>query len=713
MHARRPDPPWGAHPLAALALACWTACCTGQGDGVGDSRADSRADSVADAARTADGSCDPADLPPGVCRCDRDCDDGNPCSEDACVLDTCHHWPLVDAACDDGDPCTADDRCDAAMQCTPATSVDCADQNPCTDDRCVAGQGCENEAQQDGTACGDAPGWACVAGDCRCTPQCTGRVCGPDGCGGACGQCAGDERCDAVGVCVAASCEPDCTGRACGPDPSCGLPCGECPSGYTCLDGACLCVPLCADRACGADGCGGSCGECTSGEACDAAGQCVTTACVPDCTGRECGPDPVCGVGCGQCAAGYTCEVGRCNCEPLCGDRECGPDVRCGTSCGSCPPGEACAVGRCVCGPDCTGRVCGDNGCGGSCGSCALGERCDAAGQCRPDDVCEPDCSGLQCGPDPSCGQSCGTCPTGLGCVSGACVCEPYCWDRECGPDPVCGESCGTCPSGERCVDGRCRCDPDCTGRVCGLDPRCGESCGSCLPGTTCVTGTCVCVPECSGRVCGDDGCGGSCGGCPSGSACTEAGQCVSVSGCADGQRDELGDTGRWPTVAACAGTFGWVSLRAARTGRACGDDIATACAAPEDLCAPGWHVCMRNGRSTDLRFRLTSLECRALARPFVAATNNCSNPPEQNPATVGCNMSEPFGCYATGWCSAPPVCGPHETTHCPHTIWAPGGTFIFGLHAGRTVDQGCGHISTSVSYSGQGTLAGVLCCRD
>ena len=35
------------------------------------------------------------------------------------------------------------------------------------------------------------------------------------------------------------------------------------------------CVPLCAGKSCGDDGCGGACGVCAGGQTCTAAGQCV------------------------------------------------------------------------------------------------------------------------------------------------------------------------------------------------------------------------------------------------------------------------------------------------------------------------------------------------------------------------------------------------------------------------------------------------------
>lgn len=71
------------------------------------------------------------------------------------------------------------------------------------------------------------------------------------------------------------------------------------------------CVPACAERACGDDGCGGSCGTCGAGLRCDAAFACVPdgSGCVPACGGRACGEDG-CGGSCGVCGTGLACDAG-------------------------------------------------------------------------------------------------------------------------------------------------------------------------------------------------------------------------------------------------------------------------------------------------------------------------------------------------------------------------------------------------------------------
>ena len=74
--------------------------------------------------------------------------------------------------------------------------------------------------------------------------------------------------------------------------------------------------------------------------------------CVSDCTGLECGADPVCGQSCGTCDDGYTCQSGECvedACVPACGTAVCGMDPVCGTlSCGTCDDGYHCQSGQCL-----------------------------------------------------------------------------------------------------------------------------------------------------------------------------------------------------------------------------------------------------------------------------------------------------------------------------------------------------------------------------
>lgn len=74
-----------------------------------------------------------------------------------------------------------------------------------------------------------------------CVPQCEGKYCGSDGCGGSCGSCGAGQACSpTTNRCVASPCTPDCRGRQCGND-GCGGTCGGCRKGDLCVEasGAC------------------------------------------------------------------------------------------------------------------------------------------------------------------------------------------------------------------------------------------------------------------------------------------------------------------------------------------------------------------------------------------------------------------------------------------------------------------------------------------
>ncbi len=308
-----------------------------------------------------------------------------------------------------------------------------------------------------------------------CTPQCSGRQCGADGCGGVCGQCLSGQSCNtSSGQCIS-SCTPQCNGRQCGAD-GCGGVCGQCLSGQSCntTSGQCIssCTPQCSGRQCGPDGCGGVCGQCLSGQSCNTTtGQCAAS-CTPQCSGRQCGTDG-CGGVCGQCLSGQSCNAqGQCaaQCVPSCSGKACGDDG-CGGSCGTCPNGQSCSTGACVseCTPSCAGKVCGDDGCGGSCGTCSTGEACDEAGAC----VSSCGCEGKQCGDD-GCGRVCGYCGPNTVCnaETNQCDARPVTTpdNDQPGPQPE------TCPTGQiwSAYAGACVLDPTQGGNAGSSSSGCG-----------------------------------------------------------------------------------------------------------------------------------------------------------------------------------------------------------------------------------------------
>jgi hypothetical protein len=116
-----------------------------------------------------------------------------------------------------------------------------------------------------------------------CTPNCAGKECGDDGCGLSCGQCVQGSPFCVDGVC--ADCMPDCVGKLCGDD-LCGGTCGICFQGWPCVEGMCVCAPLCDAVTCeGPDGCGGTCPPCTGTSDVDASPDVADSTLDPD-------PDP-------------------------------------------------------------------------------------------------------------------------------------------------------------------------------------------------------------------------------------------------------------------------------------------------------------------------------------------------------------------------------------------------------------------------------------
>jgi hypothetical protein len=262
-----------------------------------DAPADARADARDDAAGETVDAVDTGGCPAGRTHCPAGCVD---LTTDPGNCGACGHLCVAGEVCNES-------AC--ASTCT-AGLVNCS--GACVDvdtDEAHCGS-CSRACAADET---------CTSGSCLCVPQCAGRSCGPDECGGSCAPgCGPGYTCTAAGAC-------SCGGTVCGS--SC------CTAGQLCLGGTC-CTPSCAGRSCGSDGCGGSCPPgCGPGYTCTTAGACTC-------------PGPVCGSTC--CGADQVCYGTGC-CTTACGGRECGSDG-CG---GSCPPGcdaeHSCSVsGTCV-----------------------------------------------------------------------------------------------------------------------------------------------------------------------------------------------------------------------------------------------------------------------------------------------------------------------------------------------------------------------------
>ncbi len=492
------------------------------------------------------GSEDPTGTHPRACSdCGAGCDEAGSCGPgcpgecgscaeagEVCLEDGSCWAPQCDGKACGVDPqgiscgtCPAGTECvDGLFQCMPlpegclAQPTGVTGCGGCACEACVCAKypGCCSEGWDVfcAAACELECGQDCSA--CPAEPSCDGIGCGSY-CGVDCGGCEAGQVCHGYQCCA-----PQCDGKTCGSD-GCGGVCGTCEGADACVDGVCVaCQPQCDGKACGDDGCGGSCGTCESGTMCSA-GQCVAGGCAGKCGGSSSGPwgqcwcDNQC-VNMGDCCADAceVCDLKAC-CTPACDGKACGDDG-CGGSCGQCADGETCEAGQCLpCQPQCDGKACGPDGCGGSCGTCAAGEAC-AGGVCE---ACEPQCDGKGCGDD-GCGGSCGTCAIGQVCAAGVCTADPcfhisfegcceegqlkYCQNGQL-VEELCNNGCGWNGAAGYYDCGQSGADPS------------GQWPLEC-PGQGCT-------PSCDGLECGSDGCGGSCGGCGAGSTC-QAGQCVS-----------------------------------------------------------------------------------------------------------------------------------------------------------------------------------------
>ena len=240
-----------------------------------------------------------------------DCDDGNPCTDDACDTDTGCTNTNNTASCDDGNACTVTDVCVDGV-CSGSGAPDCDDGNICTDDSCDPDTGCVNAFNtascDDGNACNVTD--ACLNGVCVGT----GVVNCDDS------NLCTDDTCDADTGCVFTDNTNPCEdGDLCTAGDVCGG--GACQSGTDTLD--------CDDGVgCTIDGCDPDFG-------------CVNTAVHLDCDDSVDCTDDVCDLDLGcvnttvdlNCDDGVDCTVDVC--DPVLGcvytpvDLNCDDSVAC------------------------------------------------------------------------------------------------------------------------------------------------------------------------------------------------------------------------------------------------------------------------------------------------------------------------------------------------------------------------------------------------
>ena len=424
---------------------------------------------------------------------DKECgDDGCGSSCGSCALDE----DCVDGVCQVDLPGAMGENCESAADCITMMCVVFDGEKVCSkacsgDASCPLNFVCEQVTVSGMSLEGCVPSGECV-------PDCTGKVCGSNGCEGTCGGCDPGFSCKA-GTCKAdagASCEgaDECASGLCIAFQSgvyCSTPCSTdegCPETWHCspwIDPATpnICAPkgtMVAHETCG------EVAECMSN--CPPNNPACTTNCfffgaaiaqqdyadLLICTQTKCFPECGDDNGCvGECLLDACFQIFA-ECFP--GSTSCGEAIACMAACGSnefCV--DACYEDAFPAGKkqlnallQCVSTIC-DEEIAGDCFEAAVEEPCAPQwGEC--DQPCQQVCDGLECGND-GCGGTCGDCLSGQVCQDGLCVinCIVDCDGKECGDDG-CGGECGQCIAELSCIAGICALEEDCV-------PNAGQEC--------------------------------------------------------------------------------------------------------------------------------------------------------------------------------------------------------------------------------------------
>jgi hypothetical protein len=335
----------------------------------------------------------------------------------------------VEVTCSDGVFCNGVEQF-VAGACQPGKSP-CDDGQPCTMDACDEATGRCSHATS---------GAGCAKCKSDCTPSCMGKTCGDDGCGGSCGACPMGKGCAAAtGMCADVSqpgtCQSpipllkqgesilgkhvlkgDSTNGLNQTIPTCNntsqaaeivyqldvtekIGLQAMSSGYdtvlslrkSCLDDSPKATVACSDD---------SAPPSNYGSRINAAIDPGTYYLIVDgFDATQFGPFTL------------TVQAAKNGCVPNCDGQLCGGDDGCGGDCGACDPGFACKNTRCFpdpCTPDCKDKVCGDDGCGGKCGDCPADKLCvPSSGQCQSFPACNHEVP--VCAPACGAGEFCGT----------------------------------------------------------------------------------------------------------------------------------------------------------------------------------------------------------------------------------------------------------------------------------------------------------------
>ncbi|MBM4345515.1 MAG: hypothetical protein FJ100_19255 [Deltaproteobacteria bacterium] len=300
------------------------------------------------------------------------CSDDKPCTVDACQPATgnCTFGPSL-GGCEDGNACTVGDSCTKAGSCAPGKSVTCDDGLPCSVDACNPKTGCTHVAAKKGSACG-ADSWCLSNGACVLKISCMGMPALCDD-----GESCTIDWCEGMGGCVHMPADDNdhCDdGDPCTPMPTdkcksgkckniknvCGCQvdadCAQMDDGDQCngvqaclpsADGSLRCQPkpasavVCAAlpaSSCKVASCDPTTGQCLAlpmpnGAWCDDGDACSVSS---SCEGGVCK-----GAQALQCQAAAGCNAATC-------DSAAGCQQAPGCGCATCDDGDPCTIDTCV-----------------------------------------------------------------------------------------------------------------------------------------------------------------------------------------------------------------------------------------------------------------------------------------------------------------------------------------------------------------------------
>ena len=183
--------------------------------------------------------------------------------------------------------------------------------------------------------------------------------------------------------------------------------------------------------------------------------------------------------------------------------------------------------------------------------------------------------------------------------------------------------------------------------------------------------------------------------------------ECADTVGCSDLTREGFVNVTQFSDIAACAGKWdGGQNLRASPTGTPCGDPAGGKCPGPADLCAPGWHVCMKNGWPADLRDRISSADCHSAVAGtgvFLAASDKAVS--RQG---ISCEYSPlPVPCVGgVEW-------GFNYTLACGSDAELPAPTYGNGCHSQVWPSDTWSTRTRCNDAKNEHGVVGVLCCKD